>query len=375
MPDPGRKPSHRFYELDLLRFAAAFAVVLFHYGFRGYAADHLTDMPYPHLVPFAKYGYLGVDLFFLISGFVILMTAVGGSARHFIASRTARLYPAFWTCCTLTFLITLLLGGERFGASLRQYAVNMTMLSGFVGVPSLDGAYWSLFVEMRFYLLVLIVLLLGQMGRVRELLGFWLILVLIQSKWPVPYAGFFLITDYAPYFIAGAMFYILHKDGVSLYSLFIIGITYGLAIRAAIGKAAEMAARFHTPFDRLRVAAVITFAFAGLFLVATGRTGKLASARWVALGALTYPLYLIHQNVGYMVFNLSYPRLNPHVVMFGTLGAVLLAAYLVNTLVEKPLARPFRARLERWLGVGKQPPRAGPVIANASGAGEGNPGA
>ena len=94
------KRSGRLYELDLLRFIAAFAVLLFHYSFRGYAKDHYTVMPYLSIAPVTKYGYLGVSLFFLISGFVILMTASSGSTRHFVISRLVRLYPAFWVSCT-----------------------------------------------------------------------------------------------------------------------------------------------------------------------------------------------------------------------------------------------------------------------------------
>ena len=74
--------TRRVNEIDLLRFVAALAVVFFHYAFRGYAADDRSIMPYPLLAPIAKYGYLGVELFFLISGFVILMTASRGSLRH-----------------------------------------------------------------------------------------------------------------------------------------------------------------------------------------------------------------------------------------------------------------------------------------------------
>ncbi|WOO32781.1 acyltransferase family protein [Diaphorobacter limosus] len=65
----------RVNEIDLLRFFAALAVVFFHYSFRGYAADAMSIMPYPLLASLSKYGYLGVELFFMISGFVILMTA------------------------------------------------------------------------------------------------------------------------------------------------------------------------------------------------------------------------------------------------------------------------------------------------------------
>lgn len=125
----------RINEIDLVRFIAALAVVFFHFTFRGYAADHMTIMPYPWLTSASKYGYLGVELFFMISGFVILMSAANGSLRDFVISRVVRLYPAFWACCTITFLATLAIGGSSYFASLSQYLVNMTMLSGFIGVP------------------------------------------------------------------------------------------------------------------------------------------------------------------------------------------------------------------------------------------------
>jgi peptidoglycan/LPS O-acetylase OafA/YrhL len=175
--------SHRFYEIDLLRFLAALSVVFFHYGFRGYAADNMTTMPYLWAAPFTKYGYLGVHLFFIISGFVILMTASSESARAFMVSRIVRLYPAFWVCCTITFLAILFLGGTRYSASWRQYTINMTMLNNMFGVESIDGVYWSLFVEIKFYCLVLLALLMGQISNVKELLGIWLAAALIMTKW------------------------------------------------------------------------------------------------------------------------------------------------------------------------------------------------
>ena len=70
---------HRVGELDLLRFLAALAVVLYHYTFRGFSNGDMSTMPYPLLVPVTKYGSLGVELFFMISGFVILMSASSGS--------------------------------------------------------------------------------------------------------------------------------------------------------------------------------------------------------------------------------------------------------------------------------------------------------
>ena len=89
----------RVHEIDLLRLLAALAVVFYHYGFRGYAADGMTHMPYPLLAPLAMYGYLGVQLFFMISGFVILMTASSGGLKSFVISRVVRLYPASMRLC------------------------------------------------------------------------------------------------------------------------------------------------------------------------------------------------------------------------------------------------------------------------------------
>ncbi len=94
-PAVQRRNGLRISELDLMRFCAALAVVFFHYAFRGFWADHVSKMPYPWLAPVAKYGHLGVELFFMISGFVILMTATNHTVRGFVVCRMVRLYPAF----------------------------------------------------------------------------------------------------------------------------------------------------------------------------------------------------------------------------------------------------------------------------------------
>jgi peptidoglycan/LPS O-acetylase OafA/YrhL len=55
----------RFYEIDLLRFLAALSVMLYHYTFRGFAADDMSPLEFPYLAHVFKYGSLGVDLFFI----------------------------------------------------------------------------------------------------------------------------------------------------------------------------------------------------------------------------------------------------------------------------------------------------------------------
>lgn len=95
--------STRVNEIDFLRFFAAFLVMLFHYS----SVSQASKMSYPLLLPIASFGFYGVHLFFMISGFVILMTAARVDAKQFIISRIIRLYPAFWVCCTSTSLLLL----------------------------------------------------------------------------------------------------------------------------------------------------------------------------------------------------------------------------------------------------------------------------
>lgn len=87
----------RLAALDGLRFVAAAAVMFFHYT----SAEKLlwgnpSRLEFPGINVVTRYGYLGVELFFIISGFVIPMTAYGRTTEDFVASRFSRLFPAYW---------------------------------------------------------------------------------------------------------------------------------------------------------------------------------------------------------------------------------------------------------------------------------------
>ena len=342
----------RVNEIDLLRFFAAISVVLFHYAFRGYAADGLSTMPYPWLAPYAKYGYLGVQLFFMISGFVILMTASGGSLRSFVISRIVRLYPAFWACCTLTFGLICWLNVPAFQASWQQYLVNVTMMSGFVGVPSIDNAYWSLFVELKFYALVAIVLLVGRIHQVERWLWLWLIISMANQFVNSGKVGLLLLTNYSAFFIAGAGYYLIWSRGVSLSRLMMVLLVWGLGTWQAFVPLAEFEHHYATGMSRTAVAAIIAGFFVMLMVISLRRTGWIGQRRWLLAGVLTYPLYLLHQNIGFMLFQLSYPAWNPHLLLWGVVALMCVAAYLVHRLVEQCVAGPLKRTLSGALDGG-----------------------
>jgi peptidoglycan/LPS O-acetylase OafA/YrhL len=338
----------RIQEIDLLRFLAALAVVLYHYTFRGVTASEQSIMPYPWLAPVAMYGYLGVNLFFLISGFVILMTASSGSLKSFFTSRVSRLYPAFWACCTVTFLAILAIGAPRHTATLTQYLVNMTMLSEFFGVQPIDGVYWSLFVEIKFYAMVAMVLAIRKINHAQRFLAIWLLASIALVVFPNRrILRDILIVDYAAYFIAGATLYLVWREGWTMTRLTMVATSWVLALYQSRLFANGLTNHFATVFEYSVVAGLITLFFIIMALVAAKRTGIFGRTNWLLLGAITYPLYLLHETVGYMIFNVAYPTINPHVLLWGMIFAMLLVAYAVHVLVEKPFAPRLRRVLNK----------------------------
>ncbi|MCP9450710.1 MAG: acyltransferase [Nitrospira sp.] len=335
----------RVYEIDLLRFLAALAVMLFHYSYRGHAADDLTVMSYPALAPVFKYGYLGVELFFMISGFVILMTAANRNLGEFAIARIVRLYPAFWTCCTITFVVTLAIGEPPHSASLVRYLANMTMLSGFLGIVSIDGAYWSLFIELQFYLLAALLVSGRRIHQAEPFLWLWLLASAAIAIHPVRVLSFLLIAEYSAFFIAGAACFLIRSNGLSLPRAALIACSWGLALFQSMQKLRSFERHFNTTFDIFVVEGMITLFFIVMVLIALRWTTFAGRKEWVVLGAISYPLYLLHQNVGYMVFNVAYQGVNVHALFWGTIIAALVCAYLVHVLVEKRWSAPLKTVL------------------------------
>lgn len=340
--------NNRVHEIDLLRFLAAMSVVFFHYAFRGHAADDMTIMSYPLLAPAARYGYLGVELFFMISGFVILMTATSASLKGFVISRVTRLYPAFWACCTLTFLITLAIGAPRYSATAGQFLLNLTMLGGFIGVDPIDGAYWSLFIELQFYVLVALVLVLRWIHKAELILGMWLSVTLVLEVFPVGVLRFLCISDYATFFIAGANCFLIRTQGITRGRALMLLVSWILAVVQSLADAQRLQENYQTPMNGLVVAGIVSAFYAMFVLIAMQRTGRIGKTRWLLMGVLTYPLYLLHQNIGFMIFNIAYPWTNAHLLFWGTIIVMLFAAYGVHVVVEKRLAPAMKVALSRY---------------------------
>jgi peptidoglycan/LPS O-acetylase OafA/YrhL len=363
-----RLREHRFHEIDLLRFAAAFGVLLFHYTFRSGAPDGRSVVTFPELGMIFKYGYLGVDLFFIVSGFVILLTALDRNAREFIVSRVTRLYPAYWACVTLTLLAILSFGDSRFSATLPQYFVNLTMLQEFFRVSPLDGVYWTLAIELKFYFLVFLIVVAGQIHRLQGLLGAWLaacIFLDVVEGYSV--IRFFLFPGHSYFFIAGAASLLVWLHGISAYRVLLLAASYAGAMFFSIAVDRKVFADyFKAEFDPLIIGILVSLGFAGFLLIAFRKTAWLDRREFLTLGALTYPLYLLHQNIGYMIFNAAAPYVPRYLLLIATTALMLALAYAVHHWIERFGAPGLKRAMMRALRLRGTRPGAGLSAAGRS---------
>jgi len=343
------KNNTRFYEIDFLRFVAAVAVVLFHYMYRGFAKGGSSPISFAPFDQYAQYGYLGVHLFFMISGFVILLTAMKRDVSQFVISRIVRLYPAFWAGVTFSALMIVFFGGELFSVSFSQYLSNLSMVDGYLGVKPIDGVYWTLLVEIKFYALIFALLLFKRVENIDWFLGAWLAVLVVNIVAPLPKAiQFFLFPEWAPYFISGAVFFLLKLRGIKAGYLALLAVSYILVLYEIKNEAVLLTDYYSTAFSAVIPMVVVTLFFLIFGLIIVNKLTFFRSIWAVKIGALTYPLYLIHQNVGYILFNLFDGLVNKYILLVAVIAFVLLIAWLIHHLVEKNLGLLMKNLLNQW---------------------------
>ncbi|MEV5338542.1 acyltransferase [Streptomyces sp. NPDC052676] len=339
----------RLYVVDGIRLVAALMVTLHHY-----AGTHRVDQPgnaiwerpvselMPNWFRVASYGWIGVEIFFVISGFVICMSCWGRTPKDFFVSRVIRLYPAYWFGVVFTTAVVTALPGVWERLPLREVLLNLTMLQQGSDVPNVDLVYWTLWSELRFYLLFLVVVAMGlTYRRVVVFCCVWGAAAMIA-----PVSGFPLLILVADpggawYFIAGLALYLMHRFGQDLLLWGILGMSW------LMGQL-ELAERVaYEQVSGWRGAVVIYSAFLLLMVaVALGRTDRVRW-RWLATaGALTYPLYLTHYLAGTTLIAHLRDTMDPRLLVVAVIAGFLVLSRLVHAMVERPAARVLRRGLE-----------------------------
>ncbi|GIL38135.1 acyltransferase family protein [Roseiterribacter gracilis] len=326
----------RFLELDVFRGIAALWVAMFHFTLRFDQA--FLDQPIP-LKPFLD-GTYGVQLFFMISGFVILMTLQRSrSAVDFAVHRFARLYPAYWLSLALACLLITLAPLPNQVLTPVQVAANATMVQRFLFIGDIDGVYWSLAVELAFYALMIGVFLCRAVHRILFVCCAWLVVV---ALWRASAAmgvylpgrvGELLIVQYAQFFVCGIVFFDAwsRDDWKPIHTLLLVASVLTQASIVGVWKTIPM------------------LLFCAMFALAiTGRMTAIRKPFLIWLGVISYPFYLTHQMIGYRVIRLG-DDLGMSRFLFVPVAIVasLAVAALINKAVEKPALRAIRGWYDR----------------------------
>jgi exopolysaccharide production protein ExoZ len=338
-PEQGKPASQKLDSIQLLRAVAAFAVVFFH-------ALEVSRIYSGIEVPFSKIiniiGASGVNLFFLISGFVMIYTTrslpqAGASVRVFLLRRFTRIVPLYWLVTSLVVAILLIKPGLFNRLEFDAWHV----VASYLFIPALNnlgetypvwGLGWTLNYEMFFYLVMGIMLLFSRRVLWVSLLLGGLVLAGMFIK-PTHFLAAFYTSPQLLLFIAGGLVakWTHHQQvrmprGFLAAGLLLLSVAYYLQAVSL----SQLAVVFQT------------MGFAGVTLAALSMeaSGMLRVARvLVVLGNSSYSLYLTHMLVYVCLAKiLTFMGLSAYMLyMVPVLVAgAMLAAHLIYLLLEKP---------------------------------------
>ncbi|MFJ2257657.1 acyltransferase family protein [Streptomyces sp. NPDC087844] len=351
-----KKHVPRLRALDGLRLIAALMVAAYHYGGRdgevSGAWGTSPQLQFPTLHTWFAYGCLGVQIFFVISGFVICMSGWGRSLRSFFASRVSRLMPAYWAAIVLVTAVFALPVVAYHAVSPSDALVNLTLMQQPLGADRVLGVCWTLWAEVRFYALFALCVVLPGATRQRVILfcASWTLAAAIAQAAREPLLDLILMPEYAPFFIGGIGLYLVHRDRRDAYAWGIVLVSW------LIGQHYAVARLWHAPdpqfFSNRSSTGIILVVTLGFMAVAAVALGLLNRANWPWLtvaGALTYPFYLVHEHLGWVAIKAYHQSLGlpSYATALLTVVTMLILAWLLNRLVEDRLTPRLRSALSK----------------------------
>jgi peptidoglycan/LPS O-acetylase OafA/YrhL len=328
----------RIVEVDVLRGIAAIAVVLFHFTYK-YNFE-MTDSPVHFLVQF-NYGHLGVELFFMISGFVIFISVEKSkSLKTFLVARFSRLYPTFLITSIFVLIVTYLAQYNQKMIGCKTFLLNLTMINGLLQkTPTyLQDTYWTLNAEINFYVFIVFIIWLKLLPKINLIIVSGIITYLVVNYFNpyVPY--FFYIHKYVfifnnlPLFFAGILFYQLSKKEQNHTKLYLyLGLNF------------LVYAFFH------EVQYIISFALYYILFMAIlkGKLSFTVNRLTVFLGSISYALYLVHQNIGYILLKLvNQLQLYTFPGLIFIMVLLFFLAYLITHFIERPFMLMIKERFK-----------------------------
>jgi peptidoglycan/LPS O-acetylase OafA/YrhL len=341
-------PHRRLLELDGLRALAAINLVLFH-------LTHVYSVKYGYSSPLGfqwPFGAYGVELFFILSGFVNSMSLMRrGRPVDFVVARMIRVVPMFLLVIVANLWI-LQLAPMNQSVSPMQFLANLTLLPRVLGYECLDPVMWTLQIEMMFYITLVI---LFQIGALRRYFIGWGSLLLMSaivcplldsmaavhegSAWFLVATAFrrLMLLDFIPLFAIGFGLYMIKtKTGNFWHNLI------GMLIAAIVFHSID-----HGKHNPLATALIIGLVAA----CAYGRVPLLRIRPLIYISTISYAIYLCHNNLGCFVIHRLDQSGYPPIVAFAV-GIIFTwaVAVIVTHRIEAPMTHWLRTAWNRYRG-------------------------
>jgi peptidoglycan/LPS O-acetylase OafA/YrhL len=294
-------------------------VMVFHYAVIGF-----------HWQPesFFRLGRLGVELFFVISGIVIAMTATRATdSIDFFVRRFSRIYPTFIFCVTVTYVVTLFYDPAAQSVRFVDYIASLTLFGQRLGFKFVDGVYWSLAVELQFYGVVALGIL--ALGRRFWAVVLGVLVVGAASRFVSKPLSIVLFSSYSGFFLMGmAVWYGIFERN------------RGTSILLACGGAFAF---LLSPELKMQWPVIVPIS-ALVLLLLSDINGEVIFLTWV--GRISYPLYLLHEVLGLSVISsLKKLHVPDWACVIFVFAFCLFLAWLVHRFVEE---RSQKAALGVW---------------------------
>lgn len=365
-------PQGRLKILDGFRALAILAVMLYHFFSRWTFTASSSLYPYGGTYNYFRFGYVGVQFFFIISGFVIFFTLENTDGlRSFWRRRMIRLVPTMVVASLVTLLVFNLFetrGLFPASGSFANLLPSVTFLPPglfnalFPSVAKFDyinGSYWSLWPEIQFYFLVST---LYFFDRKQFLRNFSIAaLVLIGIYWGIDHARtgsvvfihitpwkadlfyrlitqYFNLPQYLVYFSLGIFFYAVYKAhlaGEKLSWRVIAGLVVFILIFMDFG----------VRWQKYLLYAGMLLLFFG-FIYYPRLLSWLEKPLFTQIGVASYAIYLLHENIGLLLIN-YWAGSSPlaFVVPLLIIGSICFVCILYTHTLEKRLTDGFKKLL------------------------------
>jgi exopolysaccharide production protein ExoZ len=368
--EKSKASSPYIYGIDVVRFLCALMVTMFHLGFASWASPaYLRPYKMPLIENVTQPGWVGVQLFFVISGLVIVNSAFSANALWFLRGRILRLYPAVWICASLTFIFIARHGFD--GYLIKTYVRSIILYP--VG-PWIDGQYWTLATEICFYALVFMMSAVGQRTKMSAL-AFGLTAasaIFNAALWAYPDSSILIAFTGAPYqaiplflgchFAIGIYIWLWSRRQMSTFSWvsFACALVTGLAQVQYAGEEVSSRTVASAGHAFSTVPAIGIWAV-GIILIfaAVGYSktiGKLPSSilqPFRALGLMTFPLYLLHFEIGVQFLDWATKKgIAPLLALTLIVPALCLLSLGVCKFGEPPIRNALRFVLDSLLQKG-----------------------